>query len=81
MPQVPQVPQLHQGGAITAMAGGAFLSSEPSVSSTVLIFSVVLIAFSGYVFYTLRKTLNTTTEKDDPPPNPNPVRKSSDQRF
>lgn len=67
------------------MAGGAIASSasssiNPSVSSTVLIFSVVLLAFSGYVFYTMRKSFSKITEDDDSPPDPKPVRGASEQR-
>jgi F0F1-type ATP synthase membrane subunit b/b' len=68
------------------MTGGAIVSSSvssssinPSVSSTVLIFSVVLLAFSGYVFYTMRKSFSKITEDDDSPPDPKPVRGASEQ--
>jgi hypothetical protein len=62
------------------MTGGAIASSiNPSVSSTVLIFSVVLLAFSGYVFYTMRKSFSKITEDDDSPPDPKPVRGASEQ--
>ena len=63
-----------------AQSGGALLNTlmiannEPSVSSTVLLFSVVMLAIGGYVMYTLRKTLTKTTENDDSPPEPRAIR-------
>jgi len=83
VPQVPQVPQVPSiPAAAAAMTGGAlsrslFNNSEPSISSSVLIFSVALLAFSGYVIYMTRKTLYTTTEDDDSPPYPTSVRRTS----
>jgi uncharacterized iron-regulated membrane protein len=63
------MPLLHQGGMV---------SSKPSVSSAVVIFSVVLLAFSGYVMYTLRKTISVNKEEtDDSPPDPRAVRRTS----
>jgi hypothetical protein len=49
-----------------AQAGGAF--GEPSISTAALLFSVGILAFSGYVFYTLRNTLRNDREKSDEPP-------------
>lgn len=60
-------------------AGGALISSSPSTSSSVLIFSVALVAFSGYVFYMMRKTYSTNIEKDDSPPDARAVRGPSRQ--
>jgi hypothetical protein len=57
-----------KAGAALPQAGGALLNMSPSVSSSVLLFSVALIAFSGYAFYTLRKTVNKNTDDDDSPP-------------
>lgn len=63
-----------------AQAGGALLSSSnPSMSSSVLLFSVGLVAFSGYVFYMMRKTYSTSIEKDDSPPDARAVRKPTEQ--
>jgi hypothetical protein len=54
-------------------------SSDPAFSSAVLIFSVVLLAFGGYVLYSFRKAsdLNRNDRQDDSPPDPSAVRKSS----
>lgn len=74
-PVLPAAPVL----AAAAMKGGALSTNtmEPSVSSSVLIFSVALLAFSGYVIYTFRKTLHKTTDDDDTPPDPGAVRGAS----
>lgn len=66
----------HQGG--TLHEGG---SLEPSVSSSVLLFCVALVSFSGYVMYTFRKTYYKTTEDDDAPPEPNAVRGATRSRL
>jgi len=57
----------HVGGAI---------SSDPSLSSSLVLFSVGLLAFGGYVLYSMRKTLAKTTD-DDSPPDPRAVRGTS----
>jgi len=59
-----------------AQAGGALalLSEMPSVSTSVLLFSVALIAFSGYVFYSMRNTYTKPEKSDDPPRDPATVR-------
>jgi len=77
-PTLPPITALPAAPALAAaaMTGGA-VSMEPSVSSSVLIFSVALLAFSGYVIYTFRKTLHKTTDDDDTPPNPGAVRGTS----
>jgi len=61
--------------------GGALIlenSSDPAFSTTVLIFSVALLAFGGYVLYSFRKVsdLNRNDRPDDSPPKPEPVRGS-----
>ena len=71
-------------GAVTsavAQAGGALtlasLTDMPSVSTSVLLFSVALVAFSGYVFYTMRNTYKKPEKSDDPPRDPATVRSPS----
>lgn len=59
--------------------GGAFFeSSSPAISSTVLLFSVALLAFGGYVMYSVRKMndVNRNERADDTPPDAEPVRGS-----
>jgi len=59
--------------------GGAFFeSSSPAISSTVLLFSVALLAFGGYVMYSVRKMndVNRNERADDTPPDAKPVRGS-----
>jgi len=64
-----------------AQTGGAILTNlAPRVSSSVLLFSVALLAFSGYVMYSFRKTYYKTTEDDDSPPDPRPVRGFTEAR-
>jgi hypothetical protein len=67
---------LATGAATAVQAGGALtlLSDTPSVSTSVLLFSVALIAFSGYVFYTMRNTYKKPEKSDDPPREPATVR-------
>ena len=81
-PQVPEVPgavtNAATGAATAAQAGGALalasLTDMPSVSTSVLLFSVALVAFSGYVFYTMRNTYKKPEKSDDPPRDPATVR-------
>jgi hypothetical protein len=63
---------VQKGGAILAS------SSDPAFSSAVLIFSVLLLAFGGYVMYSFRKAvdLNRNDRPDDSPPDAEPVRGS-----
>jgi hypothetical protein len=51
-------------------AGGLLVTGDLSVSSTVILFSVGVMAFGGYVLYTLRNTANKLSEDDDSPPKP-----------
>ena len=69
---------MEKQGAKGAQKGGAILSG-PSVSSTVLLFSVALIALGGFVLYSLRKTVDSIRydEADDSPPNPGAIRGAS----
>ena len=73
---------MHKGGTlhegVTLHEGGA---SEPSVSSSVLLFCVALLSFGGYVMYTFRKTYYKTTEDDDAPPEPSAVRGATGSRL
>jgi hypothetical protein len=66
--------------AAAVQKGGAILasSSDPAFSSAVLIFSVALLAFGGYVMYSFRKAadLNRNDRPDDSPPDAEPVRGS-----
>lgn len=67
-------------GAVVAQLGGFILANqgqpqEGSISTAVVLFTLGLLAFSGYVFYTLRNFNNKAIEKsDDPPANPRAVR-------
>lgn len=56
--------------AAKKQAGGFYINTldSPSTSSTILLFSVALLAFGGYTLYTLRKTFISKSEKDDTPP-------------
>jgi len=62
--------------ATAVQAGGALIlmSEMPSVSTSVLLFSVALVAFSGYVFYSMRNTYKKPEKSDDPPREPATVR-------
>jgi hypothetical protein len=68
-------------GAAAIQKGGAYIS-EPSVSTTVVLFSVALLAFGGYVLFSMRKAadFNRNERDDDSPPDPDPVRKSSKEK-
>ena len=55
---------------------GGGSSDAPSGSTTVLLFCVAMLAFGGYVLYSLRKTTTSSEDsKDDTPPDSRPVRK------
>ena len=70
-PEVPQVPGVAQAGGALALAS---LADGPSLSTSVLLFSVALVAFSGYVFYSMRNTYKKPEKSDDPPRDPGTVR-------
>ena len=70
MPQMPQVPQMPQ---LPQLGGG---SNEPSISSSVLLFSIILVSIGGYLIYTLRSNLQSNTEPNDSPPDARAVRGS-----
>jgi hypothetical protein len=59
--------------------GGAIIYGDASISSSVLLFSVGLLAACGYVMYAFRKTMDEARNdrQDDSPPDPSAVRKSS----
>ena len=57
-------------------SGGSFstsVSSSPSLSTVALLFSVSVLAFSGYVFYAFRNTYSKPEQSDDPPREPRAV--------
>lgn len=47
--------------------GGAMLLEGPAISSIFLVFGVGLAAFTGFVFYFMRKTYTRQEKSDDPP--------------
>jgi hypothetical protein len=60
---------------------GGGSTDAPSGSATVLLFCVAMLAFGGYVLYSLRKTtMSSEDSKDDTPPDSRPVRKSRDSK-
>ena len=65
------------GGGLDLFLKGIKTDDQPSDSSMVLLFCVAMLAFGGYVVYTLRKTMTSTEDsKDDTPPESRSVRKS-----
>ena len=68
---------IKQAEKAVSQSGGALISMTPSVSTTVILFSVALLAFGGYVAYTLRNTVTKTKEEDDSPPDSGAVRRTS----
>ena len=73
---------LDKVSAAVNQKGGAMSPPGPSGYSTALIFGVALLAFSGYVMYTMRKTMqaNRDDRSDDSPPDARPVRAASKAR-
>lgn len=60
---------------------GGGSTDSPSGSATVLLFCVAMLAFGGYVLYSLRKTtISSEDSKDDTPPDSRAVRKSRDPK-
>jgi hypothetical protein len=56
---------------------GGGSTDSPSGSATVLLFCVAMLAFGGYVLYSLRKTtMSSEDSNDDTPPDSRAVRKS-----
>jgi len=65
------------GGGLDLFMQGIKTNEQPSDSAMVLLFCVALLAFGGYVVYTVRKTMMSTEDsKDDTPPDSRSVRKS-----
>ena len=67
MPAIPAMPSQQVGGALM----------DASLSTTALLFSVSILAFSGYVFYVFRNTFGKPEQSDDPPREPRAVRSAS----
>jgi hypothetical protein len=76
--ELPGAVQAAQGAATAAQKGGSILN--PSVSSSVLVFGIGLLAFGGYVMYAMRKHFEKTRNdrSDDSPPDPRAVRRTSE---
>jgi len=53
----------------TVMTGGALLVSSdiPSFSTSILLFTFVMVAFSGYAFYSVRNSYKAPEKSDEPP--------------
>jgi hypothetical protein len=69
------------GGGLDLFLNGIKTNDQPSDSAMVLFFCVAMLAFGGYVVYTLRKTMTSTEDsKDDTPPESRSVRKSRDPK-
>ena len=85
VPAVPAVPIGQVGGGLDLFMKGIKTNEQPSDSAMVLLFCVALLAFGGYVVYTVRKTMMSTEDsKDDTPPDSRPVRKprrSEDSQY
>ena len=67
-------------GAQGAQAGGALTLTSMLPSVPVLLFTVSLLAFSGYVFYVFKNTYSNPEKSDDPPREPRVVRKSAEHK-
>uniref|UniRef100_A0A6C0AMS8 Uncharacterized protein n=1 Tax=viral metagenome TaxID=1070528 RepID=A0A6C0AMS8_9ZZZZ len=70
VPSVPSSKSTHRGGSLTSL----ITPSIPSIP--VLLFSVGLLAFSGYVFYIFKNTYRKPEKSDDPPRESRAVRGS-----
>jgi hypothetical protein len=66
--KIQPIQPMQKGGALT------LASMTPSVP--VLLLSVGLLAFSGYVFYVYKNTFKKPEKSDDPPREPRAVRES-----
>ncbi len=53
----------------TVMTGGALLVSSdiPSFSTSILLFTFAIVAFSGYAFYSVRNSYKAPEKSDEPP--------------
>jgi hypothetical protein len=85
LPALPAVPAGQLGGGLDLFMKRIKTNEQPSDSAMVLLFCVALLAFGGYVVYTVRKTMMSTEDsKDDTPPDSRPVRKprhSKDSQY
>ena len=61
------LPTAIEGTALPTQLGGALTLASITPSVPVLLFSVGLLAFSGYVFYVYKNTFKKPEKTDDPP--------------
>jgi hypothetical protein len=75
-----ELPSAVESAKLASQKGGALLGIDPSISSTIALFSVALLAFGGYVMYGMRKHLEKDRNggKDDSPPDPRAIRRPSE---
>jgi len=61
--------KLMEAAKQSTMKGGALLVSSdiPSFSSSILLFTFAIVAFSGYAFYSIRNTYKAPEKSDEPP--------------
>jgi len=61
--------KLMEAAKQSTMKGGALLvsSDNPSFSSSILLFTFAIVAFSGYAFYSIRNTYKAPEKSDEPP--------------
>ena len=61
--------KLMEAAKQSTMKGGALLVSSdiPSFSTSILLFTFAIVAFSGYAFYSVRNTYKAPEKSDEPP--------------
>jgi len=61
--------KLMEAAKKSTMTGGALMVSSdiPSFSTSILLFTFVVVAFSGYAFYSIRNTYKAPEKSDEPP--------------
>ena len=61
--------KLMEAAKQSTMKGGALLVSSdiPSFSTSILLFTFAIVAFSGYAFYSIRNTYKAPEKSDEPP--------------